>query len=610
MVKIGSQTWMAQNLNYDVPDVKTDGCYENKVENCAKYGRLYDWETATKACPVGWRLPIDEDWKILADYAGGGETSGTKLKSKTGWKKPSPSGEYELIPPLIIGTDDYGFSALPGGSYVVGYFHGTGIDGRWWSATEWWSSATENDAENAWYFGVGYGSAEAGVSYNRKTFLYSVRCVQYTEEDRVKAEKAAEEERIRAEKAVEAERVRVERLKESITTFTDKRDGKTYKKVKINTQTWMAENLNYAINESKCHNNDTVNCTKYGSFYTWEAAISACPAGYHLPSDDEWITLENSVGGSSTAGTKLKSTNGWNNYNRKSGNGTDEYGFSALPGGIGHIYGINAIFANDGNIGGWWSATKSKSNLLNRFMAAGNESVYMAPMMNKILLSVRCVQDIEEDVVKATQAAEAERVAAATASKAESAKDKVGNGGLVDGKLKDSRDGKTYEIFKIGNQTWMKENLNYAGGKHSVGGEKYGRLYTWDGAMKACPAGSHLPSEEEWTIFERYIGNSIGATKWGFFGDAGLKVGDELGAGKYGFSPLLGGMYSENSKNHAYLGEKGYWWSSTEEQVKKGNAKKAFSRYLGLTSNGGGFFWSDNKGNKKTDWYSVRCILD
>jgi hypothetical protein len=79
-----------------------------------------------------------------------------------------------------------------------------------------------------------------------------------------------------------------------------------YKTVVIGTQRWMAENLDNAIDGSVCHGNLSSNCEKYGRLYTWEIANRACPSGWHLPSDDEWSTLVDYVGGASTAGRKLK----------------------------------------------------------------------------------------------------------------------------------------------------------------------------------------------------------------------------------------------------------------------------------------------------------------
>ena len=84
--------------------------------------------------------------------------------------------------------------------------------------------------------------------------------------------------------------------------FTDARDGKIYKTVKIGDQVWMAENLNYDAGEgSWCYKDSLSNCEKYGKLYTWEAARRSAPKGWHLPSKEEFETLLNSLGGSGSA---------------------------------------------------------------------------------------------------------------------------------------------------------------------------------------------------------------------------------------------------------------------------------------------------------------------
>ena len=166
-------------------------------------------------------------------------------------------------------------------------------------------------------------------------------------------------------------------------------DNYTYtgRTVTIGGSTWMAENLNRATANSKCYDNDASNCAKYGRLYTWAAAKSACPAGWHLPSDAEWTALTDAVGGESTAGTKLKATSGWNN----DGNGTDQYGFSALPGGYGSSDGS---FLNASNYGYWWSATEDyANNAWYRYMFDYLESVGRNYSDKTYLLSVRCVAD-------------------------------------------------------------------------------------------------------------------------------------------------------------------------------------------------------------------------
>ena len=169
--------------------------------------------------------------------------------------------------------------------------------------------------------------------------------------------------------------------------FKDSRDGKSYRVIKIDGQTWMAENLNYKTKNSKCYGNDASNCAKYGRLYNWDDAKNACPIGWHLPLDAEWKTLENSVGGSSTAGKKLKSRIGW----RDNGNGTDDYGFSALPGGNGDLDGY---FYDAGNNGYWWGSTEDGAyGAWRRGMYYNVESVDRYGSGKPYLFSVRCVAD-------------------------------------------------------------------------------------------------------------------------------------------------------------------------------------------------------------------------
>jgi uncharacterized protein (TIGR02145 family) len=177
--------------------------------------------------------------------------------------------------------------------------------------------------------------------------------------------------------------------------LTDSRDGRKYKIVKIGRRTWMAENLSYNANGSKCYGNSESNCQKYGRLYNWSTARNACPKGWHLPSDAEWTTLTDFAGGSKVAGTKLKAKSGWNEYgwfSKKSGNGTDEFGFSALPGGHRNSGGY---FHDAGYDGYWWSATEdAASNACYRYMSYNYAGVVRYGSRDKAgLFSVRCVQD-------------------------------------------------------------------------------------------------------------------------------------------------------------------------------------------------------------------------
>ncbi|MCL2220645.1 MAG: fibrobacter succinogenes major paralogous domain-containing protein [Chitinispirillia bacterium] len=144
-----------------------------------------------------------------------------------------------------------------------------------------------------------------------------------------------------------------------IDTITDARDGKKYRTVNIGDRTWMAENLNVAEDSSWCYANADSNCTKYGRLYSWSAAVKTCPAGWRLPDSADWNNLVAAAGGKETGGKRLKSASGWRGWEDDEGhytlgNGTDELGFSALPGG----YHSAGRFFNAGTVAFWWSATE------------------------------------------------------------------------------------------------------------------------------------------------------------------------------------------------------------------------------------------------------------
>jgi uncharacterized protein (TIGR02145 family) len=160
-VKIGKQTWMAENLNYQTES--GSWCYKDSISHCKKYGRLYDWKTATTVCPKGWKLPDTADWNRLVATAGGKKIAGKKLKSKSGWNK---NGN---------GTNDFGFSALPGGSrdYSDGSFDYAGNYGNWWTATEY-------NASFAYTRDMNYDNDSVFEYGIDKSFGFSVRCVEDT----------------------------------------------------------------------------------------------------------------------------------------------------------------------------------------------------------------------------------------------------------------------------------------------------------------------------------------------------------------------------------------------------------------------------------------------
>ena len=164
--------------------------------------------------------------------------------------------------------------------------------------------------------------------------------------------------------------------------FVDSRDNQRYAYVVIGEQTWMADNLNYNIKNSKCYDDLDSNCDIYGRLYDWETALTVCPYGWHLPTNEEWKVMTDYIG-ERTAGAKLKATSGWHN----NGNGTDEYGFSALPGGG---------FEGVGLDGYWWSANLEYdgSDIAScLYMRYRDDYANFCNYSGGALLSVRCLQD-------------------------------------------------------------------------------------------------------------------------------------------------------------------------------------------------------------------------
>ena len=339
-IKIGEQTWMAENLNFDYHNryaltpalASPSSCYNNDPENCEKNGRLYSWSTAMDsaavysksgqncgiwsnnkdglckknlynytrgACPENWHIPTDSDINNIVHYA---NTS----TEKSDWVK-----HYWLYG----GKDHSQYGLLS----QYGYF---------------WSSLEADSGKS-----VVLNATNSKIDFinELKQNTHFIRCVKDT--------------------------LPLFHIEHG--TMTDERDGQVYKTVKIGDQWWMAENLNYAHphkfddldSASWCYNNKPDSCAKYGRLYMWEAAMDCyalseytdnyysfcneqvykteesfkfhrgiCPENWHIPSYNEWILLKSTV---NNFATDLKSTDDWFN----NGNGSDILGFSALPAG-------------------------------------------------------------------------------------------------------------------------------------------------------------------------------------------------------------------------------------------------------------------------------------
>jgi uncharacterized protein (TIGR02145 family) len=175
-------------------------------------------------------------------------------------------------------------------------------------------------------------------------------------------------------------------------TFKDPRDGKTYKTTTIGTQTWMAENLAYKQKDGVYSDYDNnPDLVKYGYLYEWQSACKVCPTGWHLPSDAEWTVLVNFSGGEKVAGIKIKAKTDWGDEWEEFGYGTDDFGFSALPGG-GHLNicdCYNGIFSE----GNWWTSTQTDNSPFRYGLSAESEKVTRGSSDNRNKYSVRCLKD-------------------------------------------------------------------------------------------------------------------------------------------------------------------------------------------------------------------------
>jgi uncharacterized protein (TIGR02145 family) len=349
VVKIGAQTWMAENLkttrlnNGTIINNIADGTawstqtipaycwYSNNVINKDTYGALYNWHTVntSKLCPAGWQVPSDEEWTALTTYLGGDTVAGGKLKE---------TGTVNWSSPNAGATNETGFS-VRGASYRgnIGNFGNPGACDFFWSNTQY-------NADHAIFRYLGYNIDDVNTGNDVFNAGFSVRC-----------------------------------LKEAEGTITDV-EGNVYHTVTIGTQTWTVENLKTTkynngdtiprgtaetwpdlTTPAYCWYNDSATVYKetYGALYNWYTVDAAsnggkniCPTGWHVPEDDEWATLTTYLGGEDVAGGKLKETGTTHWIDNIEA--TNEFGFTALPGGTRWDY---EDFCCLGYSGCWWSIT-------------------------------------------------------------------------------------------------------------------------------------------------------------------------------------------------------------------------------------------------------------
>lgn len=160
IVSVGGQIWMSQNLDFDTTSILSN-CYDNNVQNCQIYGRMYDYENALLACPTGWHLPDSTEWARLALFAGTNSLAGFNLRA-----------DLTLWLDNGAGSDALDFRAIPAGIQEGLDFSGLGTDTYWWVRGE---LTDTSKASIRWITGSDKGLFTLEVS--KKTAV-SVRCVK------------------------------------------------------------------------------------------------------------------------------------------------------------------------------------------------------------------------------------------------------------------------------------------------------------------------------------------------------------------------------------------------------------------------------------------------
>ena len=373
-VIIGTQTWTGCNATVatyrdltPIPYVDdattwaalTTGawCYVNGDPSTeATYGKLYNWYAVNDPrgiAPTGYYVPLDSEWTALISQLGGTGVAGGKMKEV---------GLCHWTTPNTNATNTSQFTGLPGGTRNFnGSYFGIGINGYWWSSTEY-------NASSAWYRDLRYNDGTSNRSSGNKVVGLSLRFIK----------------------------------------------NLPCSDVNINGQIWTGCNLDvstynngdpipYEPNATNWSNlttgawcwqaNDSAIGVVYGKLYNWHAINDPrgiAPSGYHVPTVAEWETLIASLGGAAVAGGKLKEI-GTAHWNLPNTGATNSSGFTAFGGGL-----INTTggFGNFGNSGMFWTSTPYGSGDATYYLLRTTTTdILQGTDQRKFGLSVRLVKN-------------------------------------------------------------------------------------------------------------------------------------------------------------------------------------------------------------------------
>lgn len=366
----GTKYWFAKNLDYvDSSDgallIKESWCYDDDETNCLKYGRLYSWEAANKACPDGWHLPTKNEWVSLRDSVDKKnffENPGTSLKSIDGWV-PAES--------ISGGKNRFGFNGLPGGrKSKEGGFLPAGKFGYFWS-----SAVNSDTTASGWV--LSYESEHLLEGDYYKMHGMSVRCVT---DDNYSA--------IHVEGKLDASY-----LDEIPVDYGEPLEyqGQSYRTVYLDGRRWMAENMNYETGNSWCYENKEANCEEYGRLYDMETALTVCPEGWHLIRRSSQKS-ENEAGLLEEMDFRELSVKGHCDRHGVC-NAHDLWGFNMKFSGFYENQGRDDFLAFS-SLGGreyYWVQSASSGELQN--VGFGDVGVFTYPDARKEAYSIRCVED-------------------------------------------------------------------------------------------------------------------------------------------------------------------------------------------------------------------------
>jgi len=443
-IVVGGREWMAENLRWK-PDTAQDvWCPLGDTARCTSEGRVYGWRAATGSgtgiCPDGWLLPTDQDWGQLEMSMGMPETEvyntnwrgtdqGTRLRSAAGWASPGN------------GTDEIGFFGWPAGYRDLdGVYQVHDSGAGWWSATTQGTDSAWARYVNLWGGGVVRSAYPVGMAFPvrcvrsvpQPVMLYLMGSMRDTswplDTLRVYGDTLAKREIslngtdwsvLSSTTVVPWKlcggadcRLHVRATREGwkqndwwrdfkfgtwnpntvYGSLNDANDGQSYRTVTVGDRKWMAENLRRAVPGSV---SDPSGDGRYGRYYAHAEALAACPDGWHLPTQSEWMAAyakaEGYGGGPGTEGDALKSPWGWGN----GAEGRDLLGFRALPGGS--MASASSIPSGAGESAWFWTSDSNGSMAWQAGLDSSGGHTFQERTRDD-RLSVRCIANLPDTV--------------------------------------------------------------------------------------------------------------------------------------------------------------------------------------------------------------------